>query len=96
MTYTEMKDAVINALTCEDIEELKHLEQLDGRWYEDIMEELEANDRFEMVIVWDTGEKEISGYRTETEAKQALSGMYMAFGRQVWGCVRRKIDRKGV
>lgn len=44
MTYTEMKQAVINALANKDEEELKHLQWLDGRWYEDIMEELKTEE----------------------------------------------------
>lgn len=51
---------------------------------------------YELVIVWDDGTKQIFEYDTRTEAVEALSGYQMAFGRQVWGCVRRKIDRKGV
>lgn len=44
MTYTEMKQAVIKALANKDEEELKHLQWLDGRWYEDIMEELKTEE----------------------------------------------------
>lgn len=40
MTYTEMKNAVIKALADNDREELKHLSNLDGRWFDDIFEEL--------------------------------------------------------
>ena len=40
MTYTEMKDAVIKALADNNREELKHLSDLDGRWFDDIIEEL--------------------------------------------------------
>ena len=43
MTYTEMKQAVIKALANKDEEELKHLQWLDGRWYEDIMEVFRKN-----------------------------------------------------
>lgn len=41
MTYTEFRDRVIEAMRNNDTEELKHLQALDGRWYEDITEELE-------------------------------------------------------
>lgn len=40
MTYIEMKDAVIKALADNNREELKHLSDLDGRWFDDIIEEL--------------------------------------------------------
>lgn len=43
MTYTEMKDAVIKALAEKDGQELKHLSGLDGRWYDDIIEELKGD-----------------------------------------------------
>lgn len=56
--------------------------------YEEVPEE---EQRFEMVVVWSTGEKEVHGYRTEEDAGKALDGMYKAFGsKQLWGCVRRK------
>lgn len=40
MTYAEMKNAVVKAIAEKDGQELKHLSGLDGRWYDDIMEEL--------------------------------------------------------
>lgn len=40
MTYEEMKAAVIKATIENDKAELEHLKQLDGRWYEDILDEL--------------------------------------------------------
>lgn len=52
---------------------------------------------YELVIVWNDGTKQIFEYDSEEKAEKALEGMYMALGRhQLWGCVRRKIDRKGV
>ena len=45
--------------------------------------------RYEAVIVWETGEKEVHSYATEREAKQACEGYKRAFGRQVaWTGVR--------
>ena len=41
MTYAEMRDKIVEAIRNNDNEELKHLQSLDGRWYEDITEELE-------------------------------------------------------
>lgn len=40
MTYLEMKDAVIKALADNNTEDLKHLSNLDGRWFDDIIEEV--------------------------------------------------------
>ena len=40
MTYNEMKAAVIKATNENDKVELEHMEWLDGRWYEDILDEL--------------------------------------------------------
>lgn len=45
---------------------------------------------YELVIVWESGEKEISTYRTEAEAVKAKFNMEMAFGNQLWACVREK------
>ena len=46
MTYYEMKDAIINALANKDDWEVRHLFSLDGRWFEDIIEELETEMEF--------------------------------------------------
>ena len=45
---------------------------------------------YELVIVWYSGEKEIYTYKTEAEARKAKANMEMAFGRQLWACVREK------
>ena len=45
---------------------------------------------YELVIVWDSGEKEIHTYKTEAEAERAKDGYIKAFGRQLWACVREK------
>lgn len=47
--------------------------------------------KYELVIVWDSGEKEVHEYKTKEEAEKAMAGMYMAFGHhQLWCCVREK------
>ena len=49
-------------------------------------------DMYELVIIWETGEKEITPYNTEQEAEQAESNMFKAFGNQItWSGIRRKI-----
>lgn len=45
---------------------------------------------YELVIIWDSGEKEIHEYKTKEEAEKAKAGYYIAFGHQLWGCVREK------
>ncbi len=40
MTFTEMKEATINALRDCDISELSHLKSLDGEWFDAIMDEI--------------------------------------------------------
>lgn len=45
---------------------------------------------WELVIIWDDGQKDISTYTTEHEAEKAAQGMRMAFGSQIqWTGVRR-------
>lgn len=47
--------------------------------------------KYELVIIWATGEKEIYTYNTEEQAEEIGQGMKMAFGNQVqWYGVRRK------
>lgn len=45
---------------------------------------------YELVIVWNDGNKEIHGYKNRTEAEEGKRNMEMAFGAQVWCCVREK------
>ena len=46
-------------------------------------------ERWELVVVWDTGETDVYGYETETEARAAGAGMKMALGNQVeWYGIR--------
>jgi diaminopimelate decarboxylase len=42
MTYYELKDRIIFALANKDEEEVRHLFSLDGRWFLDIIEEIES------------------------------------------------------
>ena len=43
---------------------------------------------FELVVVWETGEKEIYTYPTQAEAEAGKRNFETAFGSQVWVCVR--------
>ena len=93
MRYDEFFEAVKTAKANNDVEELKHLEWLDGTWFVSVLDELERglSYKWELVIVWlPESEKEIHAYRTEAEAKEAKAGMEKAFGRQLWACVREK------
>lgn len=46
---------------------------------------------FELVVVWDTGDKDIYEYRTEEEAEKGAERIKMACGNQVaWTGTRRK------
>ena len=47
--------------------------------------------RYELVVVWATGETDVFEYRTEEEAYSAGRGMRTALGNQIsWWGVRRK------
>lgn len=39
--------------------------------------------KYELIVIWDTGEKTTEQYNTEEEAREIEAGFYMAFGRQV-------------
>ena len=46
---------------------------------------------YELVIIWETGEKEVHSYATEKEARTAGKGYKMAFGNQIsWIGIRRE------
>ena len=48
--------------------------------------------KYELVIVWDTGEKEIHEYNTQEEAEIMAQGDRTAFGNQIsWTGIRRTI-----
>lgn len=52
-----------------------------------------TNDKdFELVVVWDNGDKNVYEYRTEEEAENGAERMKMAFGHQIsWTGTRRKL-----
>lgn len=46
--------------------------------------------RYNLIVVWDTGEKEVFPYETEEEAERAEKGYKTAFGNQVsFTCINR-------
>lgn len=46
--------------------------------------------KYELVIVWSTGEKETYLYDSLDKAQDAEKGYKMAFGSQLWTCINRK------
>lgn len=45
--------------------------------------------RYELIVIWTTGEKEIHTYNSEDEAYKRADGYKMAFGNQIsWTGVR--------
>lgn len=47
--------------------------------------------RYELIIIWYTGEREVYGYATEDDARKAEEGYKQVFGSQIeWSGVRRK------
>ena len=47
---------------------------------------------YELVIIWDTGEREVHRYPSEDKANEIGYSMRKAFGRQIaFWCVRRAI-----
>lgn len=47
--------------------------------------------KFELVVIWETGEKDIFEYENEREAEQGGENMKKAFGRQIaWVGTRPK------
>ena len=48
--------------------------------------------KYELVIIWATGEKEVHAYATEEEAQVSVKGYKMAFGNQVaWAGIRKVV-----
>lgn len=46
---------------------------------------------YELVIVWDNGDKDVSTYPSEEKAEKAELNMRTAFGNQIqFSCVREK------
>ena len=48
------------------------------------------DEMYELVMVWEDGDKEIHSYKNREEAENGKRNMEMAFGAQVWCCVREK------
>lgn len=46
---------------------------------------------YELVVVWETGEKDVHAYATEEEVRAAGNGYKMAFGNQISWMGTRKI-----
>ena len=46
---------------------------------------------YELVIVWETGEKEVYEYATQEEANIIMQGYKTAFGNQLWCGTRKKV-----
>lgn len=45
---------------------------------------------YELVIVWDSGEREIYTYKTKAEAIKAKAEWEFVFGNQLWAGIREK------
>lgn len=46
---------------------------------------------YELIVIWDDGQKEIVEYPTEEKAREIEDGMKMAFGNQIqWMGIREK------
>jgi len=46
---------------------------------------------YELIVIWETGEKNIYKCQTEEEAEKAEKGFNMAFGKQIyWTGIRRE------
>ena len=67
-----------------------------GRLYKEILKEVENKekeviDMFELVVIWETGEKEVYAYSTEERAEHAGREMKKAFGNQIaWTGTRKR------
>lgn len=48
--------------------------------------------KYEVIIIWETGEREIVTKDTLKEAEEIVSGYKRAFGRQVWTCINHKYE----
>lgn len=50
---------------------------------------VDTNFNYELVIIWDDGTKNITGYKSKAKAEEIESGMKKVFGKQIeWSCVR--------
>ena len=48
--------------------------------------------KYELVVIWETGEKEVHAYATKEEAQAADKGYKMAFGNQISWVGTRKAE----
>ena len=49
---------------------------------------------FELVVIWETGEKEIHAYATEEGAQAVANGYKMVFGNQIaWVGIRKAVEK---
>lgn len=47
--------------------------------------------KYQLVILWTTGEKDVHNYKTQYTAENAEKNMKMAFGNQIaWSCIRER------
>ena len=50
--------------------------------------------KWELVIVWANGDKDVYIYRNESEAKKGMDSMKMALGGQIsWAGVREQVQK---
>ena len=47
--------------------------------------------KYELIVIWETGEKEIFEYATEEEAQESCNDFRMIFGNQVAWAGTRKV-----
>ena len=46
---------------------------------------------YELVVIWETGEKEVYDHMTEEEAQRSLKHMQFVFGKQIsWMGIRKR------
>lgn len=52
--------------------------------------------KYELIVVWESGEKEVTEHASEEKANSAGAGMKMAFGNQIsWWGVRPARGQEG-
>lgn len=48
--------------------------------------------KYELVVIWENGDKDVYAYKTEEEAEEKAKGMKTALGDQIsWYCVRPQL-----
>lgn len=49
---------------------------------------------YKLIVIWDTGEKQVYAYKTEAKAEQAAINLKFAFGKQIeWTGITRAWDK---